>query len=443
MISLKKRFLYSDFYRVFNFKNESSTGRCILLINTFFASIANVFITGVLYTGFLTANGIDIVSVGIIAFIPYMAWGISIFSPIIFSKIKRRRALMLFNHLFYYFCVVVATTIMPMLVLDHSKRTFWFAFFLLLGNLSNALFGSGATAWHMKFLPDGDDRNIYYSYINLISAIVGTLVAVGSAAVIDLLPTLQQQGQLIFVLRFVAAVLFIVSGLMLYLIPREMPYIESSQKVKVLHIITTPLRSKKFMLTALIMMIWSFSANVNTDTWNYFVLNTVGIKYTFTYIGSAVTALGSIFMLGYWRKAIIRYSSHTILTFTIIVTGLLEVLISFTTTQTQWVFVIANILQGINAVGRNLVFANLFYINLPVSSNTDVFITFWNLTTNISILLGSMFGAWFLSLTEKYEPWEFWGLPFYGSQLLVWVKFLLFTGLSAYLILFERKIKPA
>lgn len=441
MISLKERFQYSEFYRIFNLKDELSKGRCIILLNTFILSIVNIYITGVFYTGFLTTNGIDIIRVGIIAFIPYIAWSLSIFSPVILSKFKKRRMLVLFNHIFYYICVVLATTLMPFFVTDFAQRTFWFAFFLFLGNASNALIGSGVTAWHMNFLPEGYDRNVYFSYQNLISSVVGTFIAIISSVVIDSLKESLLQGRVITILRLIAVGVFIIDGFLVYLIPREFPYIKPKDKIKVSNIILIPLRAKKFILTAIIMISWNFISNVNSNTWNYYVLNTVGVGYTYMFVGSIVNAIGGIFLLRYWRKAIIRYSSFNIIFFTIFITGLLEVFIAFATNQTKWVYVVVSVLQGLNSIGINLVFANLFYMNLP-NENTDVLTTFWNFTANISILAGSILGTLFISITEKHGNWILFGLPFYGSQFLVWIKFILFMVVCIYLKSIRKHIIP-
>ena len=68
-MTLKERFLYSDFHRVFNYKTPESKGRTLLLWNCAIANVANAVIVGALYTAFLAENGIDIVRVGIISFI--------------------------------------------------------------------------------------------------------------------------------------------------------------------------------------------------------------------------------------------------------------------------------------------------------------------------------------------------------------------------------------
>ena len=63
----------SEFSMVYNLRDEESKGRVLLLLNTILVNILNVAITGAFYTTFLAANGIDIVQVGIISFIPYLA----------------------------------------------------------------------------------------------------------------------------------------------------------------------------------------------------------------------------------------------------------------------------------------------------------------------------------------------------------------------------------
>lgn len=414
----------------------------MLLLNTFFSCIANIFITGTFYTGFLTENGIDIVRVGIITFIPYFAWVFSLISPKILRHFKKRRGLLLFNHIFFYVCIVLATTIMPMFVKDPGARTVWFGIFLFIGHTSNALVGSGATAWHMKFLPHGKDRNVYFSITNLVSNFMGTAAAIGASILTDSLAGSPNQGKVIIILRLVSFGLFIISGVMLFLVPKEYPYELSQQRYKLRDVFVTPIQSHKFILTALIAIIWNFVGNFNASTWSYYILNTVGIKYSLTYLCSIACAIGSIFMLGWWRSLVSRYSWFKVLLLTVFVTALLEIPISFTTQHTIWIFILVSILQGINLVGAQLVFANMFYINLP-KADTDVFITFWNFAINIFVLFGSMFGTWFLSLLEKNGgTWKLFGLPFYGSQFLVWIKAICYLALCVYIWKVTPHIQP-
>ena len=441
LTTLRSKWGNSDYSRLFNFRDDASTGRSMLLLNTLFSCVANIFITGTFYTGFLTANGIDIVRVGIINFIPYIAWIFSPLSPKLLSRFKRRRALLIFNHVFFYANIILATTIMPIFVTDHAMRTVWFGIFLFIGHSSNALIGSGTMAWHINFLPDGEDRNVYFSFLNLSSALAGTGAAIAASVLADSLAGSPRQAEVIVALRIASFVLFLVDGLLLYLVPREFPYKAPKKQIAVRDIVTVPLHSRKFLLTALIGMAWNVICNLNGSTWSYYILNTVGMSYTYTYIGSVVCALGSVFLLHWWRGLINRHSWFRMLFVTVLVTGLLEFPIAFTTKYTLWVFVVVSVLQGFNSVGTNLVFANMFYVNLP-KDDTDVSISFWNFTMNLSVLAGSVLGTWFLSATEGHGAWTLFGLPFYGSQFLVWLKCASYLGLCWYIWKVAPGIQP-
>jgi hypothetical protein len=320
---------------------------------------------------------------------------------------------------------------MPLLVRDSAQRTFWFAVFLFAGNVSNALLGSGAFAWHVHFIPDGEDRNAYFSYTNLTGSLVSTVFAIGSSLLADSLKGSPQQAQIIMVLRFIAMGVFVLNGLQLYLLPQEFPYHKQGPPT-IKEIFTTPFKSRKFLLTALVAILWNAIANVNGSTWPYYVINTMGLGYTYMYIGTVVYMLGNIFLMKYWRRAIRNYSWFSVLFFAVFFEGITELLIGFSTRQTVWVYIAVSILQGIVSVGLNLVFANLVFINMP-RGNKDSCVTFWNLVCNLAVLAGSMLGTGFLSLVEPHAPYTFAGLPFYGSQFLTWIKFACIMLMCVYI----------
>ena len=226
MISLRylPKFKDTDFYRLYNLKDERSRGRSMILANTLLCSIGNIFVTGTFQTAFLAANGIDIVRVGIITFLPYFCSLLSLLAPKLLSKFPRRRWLLFANHLNYFTCLVLATTIMPMFVEDPGARTFWFAFFLIIANAFNALIGSGTTAWSMQFLPEGRDRNFYFSVSNIVTNVLGTVTAIGASLAADALAGSPKQAQIITILRFVSFVIMLIGGSLQLLVPKEYPY---------------------------------------------------------------------------------------------------------------------------------------------------------------------------------------------------------------------------
>lgn len=322
MSRLREKWEYSEFRACFNWSTNETRGRTLLLINTLISSIANLLISGVLYTGFLAANGIDLVRVGVITFIPYIAWAFSLFSPMLLCRFKKRRGLCIFNTFFYYICVVLATTVMPMFVEDPSAKTFWFGLFIFLGNVENALTGSGASAWHVHFIPeDLNQRNYYFSCSNMVSFVISSLVALFSSVVAD---SLDGSPEVFTVLRLIAFVLFIVTGLMLYLIPKEYEYEGLENRVKLTDVFTVPIKSKKFMLMVLACVIWSAFVNINANTWTYFAQETIGASYFMLYITTHVTTISAIFLQKKWRELVQRFDWYHMLAFVFLTTAMEE-----------------------------------------------------------------------------------------------------------------------
>lgn len=441
LLPMRNKFAESDFKRVFNFRDDKSTGRSILLINYILVNLGNILVTGSFNMSFLNSNGIDIVSAGIILFIPYIAWLFSVFSPMILVRFKRRRMLLLFNYTFYYTCVVLGTTVMPLFVHDTAARTVCFGILLFLGNLSNALLGSGSTVWHASFLPDGKDRNIFFSFQYMSVAVISMATAVLGSILADSLADSPAEAQIISLLRYIAYAVFIINGLILMLIPKEYPYHVSNEKRRLSDVFSIPLKTRKFFLTSILLVVWTIVCNLNSTTWNYFVLNTLGFKYIYTYISTVAAGIGCIFTLHLWRKAIDRFSWYRMFALTILLTGLYEFVYGFVTAKTLGVYIIISIISGFGAVGTNLVFANLLYMNLP-AENRDIYTTYWNFLSNISILAGAMLGTAFVSWCEKNGPWELFGLIFYGSQFLVWIKFTGLIGVFFAAVRLIPHIKP-
>ncbi len=437
MLSLRylPKFRDTDFYRLYNMKDEKSRGRAMILANTLLCSIGNIFISGTFQTAFLANNGIDIVRVGIITFLPYFCSLLSLLAPKLLSKFPRRRWLLMANHFAYFGFNVLATTIMPMFVEDPGARTFWFAFFLVLGNASNALIGSGTSAWSIKFLPEGRDRNFYFSVSNIVTNVLGTATAIGAALAADALAGSPRQASIITALRMAAFVVLMVGGCLQLLVPKEYPYESSTGgKVKLRDVVVIPLRHRKFMLTATVGYIWTFICYTNSATWTYYLLDTVGMPYTMTYISSIVTAAGCLLLLPLCRRIYHSFGWHKVMFVNVLTVLILDSSAVFITSKTLWLYVLYSILGGLNLICMQLTTSNTFYLNLP-KTDTDHYIIFNSVVSNVAALLGSMFGTWFLSMLERPDGgrlFEFIGLDFYPSQLLAASKLVMLAGLVLY-----------
>lgn len=437
-MSLKTRYLNSDFHRVFNFKDDIHIGRTLNFLNGAMANIGNAIITGALYTAFLAENGIDIVRVGIISFIPYISWMLSIFSPTILSHFRYRQKLLLMNDWIYYGTIVFATTIMPLFVDDPGAKTVWFAVFVFIGNMSNALLGSGYTAWLIRFVPTGRDLNVYISWCTRVNMFCSNLTGILASLAATWIAARGNQFWFLFWLRMAAFVMFIINNCMVYLIPKEVPAELSPTKIRPVHVLTVPIKHKKFLLTALITMIWGITVNLNGSTHAYFMLETVKLPMVFLYVGSVATMVTSLTLTKSYRRFMDKTSAYSVIAFFASVHAFLEIFYIFVGPGRAALYVILSIFSSIADVGFMMGYNSLFYLHIPKNSNNDLFATFWNLAGNISAFLGAALGTWLLARFEAHGIFDIFGIDFYGSQLLCCVKLAFFIITIAYV----RRVTP-
>ena len=92
--AIKIKWRNSAFVRTFNLHDEKAKGRSCFLASSVLASLASQLSGGIFYTGFLLSYGINIVNIGIITFVPTITRLLSMFSPFILERFRRRKAIL-------------------------------------------------------------------------------------------------------------------------------------------------------------------------------------------------------------------------------------------------------------------------------------------------------------------------------------------------------------
>ena len=83
---LREGYKRTGLYRIYNLKDEMAQGRCVMLGSSVITNIIAWMTGSLFYTSFLMANGIDLVKIGIISFVPYIANCFSVFAPAILER---------------------------------------------------------------------------------------------------------------------------------------------------------------------------------------------------------------------------------------------------------------------------------------------------------------------------------------------------------------------
>lgn len=402
--------------QLFNFHDERAKGRVCMLVLTVYTNIFTCINSGIFYTGFLSANDINIVNVGIINFLPFFAGMFSVFSPYILGHFKKRRAVLTVSRILYYFFSLFASTIMPNFVHDASLKILLFCIFVFVANLINALFVSpGYSAWHLNFIPE-DVRVNYFSVSQIIGSVVSSIFFLVSTLLTDRIGDVAQQGPMFATIRYITFACAIGETLFLML-PKEYPYVKIV-KVNLASVFSLSFKNRGFMGTMLIVFFWNFFQYAALTPTDYYLINNIGVKYTFIAI---ITLLYSVFLLALspmWRKIINRHGWISVFGLTAAVQGCTNILYAFITPENYIpVMLIVRLTQHFIGVGLNLTYANVMYLRMPSEDRTS-YISFYLFFASVAMFLGLLCGTTFVGLAENIAV-NILGFTFYNVPLLM------------------------
>ncbi len=421
------------FFQVFNFKTDQSRGRVVMLTSAVMDMVISYLTAGVFYTGFLIGNNIDIVNVGIISFLPYIASCFSIFAPIILEKLKRRKWYLFWMRTLYFTVNIMGITLLPVFVKDPTLKVVGFGCIVFTASLINALITSGYTVWHLNFIPD-EVRARYFSFQQITSMIFAAVTLLTSSSIADALAGTPHELKIITTFRYIAYALAIIE-MIIMLTPKEYPYPQAA-KVKLKDVFALPLKNKKFMFTMSIIAIWQFSYSL-VSLFSYYLLNDCKVPYIFINSIDASYSLFLIILSPFWVKILKKWGWLKTFAIAEILHMPTNILYGFVTGGNyMWLMLSVRLVQHALGVGANLAYANVQYLALPEEGRSN-YLTFYTILLNVTSLLGSSTATAFIALTENME-FNIFGQSLLGVQILM-IIFGLFRGFIGIYVL---KLSP-
>lgn len=400
---------FSTFKKVFSPRDEHARGRLCIMLSGILSSIAAQFTGGVFYTGFLLLYGIDVVSIGILTFIPSLACLLNIFSPSILERFRRRKWLLAGVRILTNTINILGITFLPVLVRENRARIIGFIIIVALANSISALFGSGYSAWHAKFLTE-DTRSTYFMFSGCINSLTVYLFALIGSVITDKLAGSPGQLSMMTTLRIISYILTLVDTLLLC-IPKEYEYETSGEKVKLADVFTKPVRNKAFFCSMIILFLYGFTTNMPNATINAYLIDDVHISYTFM---NAINATYFIFFIVFgkmWNKFIAENTWFRALAIACVLQGATYLVYAFVNEEnSSWLYLAVRLSQHVLGVVVNTIIASLPYINLPEKDRTN-YLSFYLIVNSLAAFSGMMFGTLFTSLMGDRA------LNFFGFQL--------------------------
>ena len=440
MKNLKSALQDTAAYKLFASGDKDSHGRLCMLKSSILTSIIGSLTGGIFYSGFLIGHGINIVNAGIITFIPLIATIFSLLSPMILEKFPKRKKILLISRSAYYLINIGGLTILPLIVHGEKEKLIGFGIIVFVASTINSLFSSGYSVWHINFLPN-DVRADFFNFTNIISNAMMGLVVLISSLIADSLAGSPLQMTIITILR-IAGLLFAALDVYYLSKPHEPPY-ESTpgKKIKITDTFTLPFKHKKYILTIFVMIWYTFNANLTASVVNVYLLDTVGVTYTFVNVITAVYFLFFIFFGGAAKKLIRTTSWFSAFSKGVFFLFPTYILYAFVNHENYiWLMLIVRLSQHLLSVPITIAYSNFPYINLPATDRTN-YMAFQSLCLNISALIGMVCGTGFVKIVGDNKI-NLFGLSFSNVQVLMLATGIMMALLAIFVTVFIKKLEP-
>ena len=396
MSAFKRWIKNSRLAALYNFHDSQAMGRLMLLFSTAAGNLAAVLTAGLFYTGFLINNGINLTNIGIITFLPSLASLFALLAPSILERFPKRKWILAAGKFCYYTVYILGGTLVPLLVHNYAVKVVLFAVTVFLGHSFNAIVTSGYTAWHINFLPE-HIRAEHFGINSLVANVSAQGFGFLFALLVDSMPA-DTAANAIVVLRYAGYAAGLLDVFILTR-PVEYPYEESGARPKLRDIFRLPLQNKKFSLCILIIVTWTFFANLPSSVLNYRLLEQLHVSYsTIQFINVLFPFFLAVF-LGPCRRLLNRFGWLEVFAVGGVVEGFTFIAYGFVSGQNvSWLFPAVRLSQHLlTALATSIPFSNMQYMNLPPENRTN-YMSFYILSANIAAFLGMMFGTWFVAL---------------------------------------------
>ena len=423
--------------KIYTLKTEDGRGRTVVLAHVAINQVITWLTTGMFYTSFLMIYGINIVNVGIITFIPYIASTFGIFSPSVLERFRKRRVFLAVTRFLYYLLQILGLTLVPVIIKNPDARIVALIIIVFLANVINAITGSGYTLWHIKFVPPAM-RADYFSIQSLVANTIGSGASLVSGIVADALSASPYADAVIIGLRYVAFALAMLDVFLLCL-PKEPAY-EHSHPPRLRDIFSLPFHSRPFLMTMAVIFLFTFFNAIPSSSLNYYLINDVGVEYTFVYALNMAYPLVQLFLLPVAKKYVRKHGWFE--TFALFTLGSLPTWLMYscvTAGNYLWLLATVRLTQHFFGTFYNLANANLIYTNLPPEDQTN-YLSFHTIAVNVATFLGMMAGTGFVAWCGDRTVTLF-GLTFTSVQMLLWMQAAGYVLLPLFIFLNLKTLK--
>jgi len=188
-----------------------------------------------------------------------------------------------------------------------------------------------------------------------------------------------------------------------------------------------------------VVFLWCFAANIPGSYYTVYLLRDLEVSYSYITLITMFNIPIVLLLTPLWRKVLTKHGWFKTLYLALAVYIVHYFLLAMVTKRTMFIYPISQILAYIFAIGINLAFTGIPYVNMP-EKNQTVFIGFYSSISNMAALLGVTLGKYFVLFTEEMNL-NILGFHFGNKQALVTLTGILLIGACLGIIVIDKKTK--
>lgn len=399
--SMLHRYRNTQFYEVFNWQDELASGRCYVLLASLLSTVITNLVSGVFFTGFLLAAGMDVVEIGSLGCIPFVTAFLNLLTPFALGKYEKRRKVLCVSRLIYYFISVFFMTFVPWIFREPKVVLIMVTICMVVANGVNALYLPGFSAWHVRFLPE-NVRASFFTYQQVLSGILSAVALIGSGWLSD---KVQQMGNTMtfFVGLRMIAFMICIAEVYFYSRPKEYTYEEKDGKEALLAIANVIKTQREYTAVMVVVFLWNITATLTATALDVHVLQVVKIPYTMVTALNASLAVFLLLFAPWWERSIRKCGWLKTLSLATLLHAPFSASIGFITVENfRWLYTISRCAQLICYVGIVIPYSNMPYLALREKDRTACLALF-SLVSNFGALSGQMLGTLLMSSMSQFH----------------------------------------
>ncbi len=394
--------------------------------------IAN-WVGGNFFTGIMLLLNADDAFIGLMSIFVFSANLLQILSSMLLERFKTRKRLLITVRLIVQFINIVFIGAIPLFPIENQAKLVILGASVLILNVLSALISPGFSVWHIQLIPQ-NVRVKYFSFLSMTNGIIVAVFNLIGSAIVDHFGSLGLEVWGFAVMRIIAFAVLIYD---LFLLARmkEEPYPLSEKRTRLSDLLIKPFKETRYLRVVAFAFIWCMIANIPGSYYSVYLLRNLEVSYSFITVINMLNVPILVLLTPIWSRILHRFSWLKTCNIAILLYAVHYLLLGFINKgNVSWLYPATLIYAFILAVGINLSFTNVPYLNIP-EKNQTIFISFYTTMNNLGALLGVTFGREFIAATESLSTADF-----SNKQLLMYTVFGLMVIGAGIMFLLRRSL---